>query len=274
MRRLQVWGDPIAHSLSPALHGAAYAALGVDWTYDRRRVGAAGFTRALAGLDASYRGLSLTMPLKSAAHAASVTRDRPALLTGSVNTLLLDAAGPHGFNTDIGGIARDLCEHDVTDVGRARIIGAGATATSALVALGEVGTSDVEVAARRPERAAPLVALGEHLGIRVTVHAVDAVTSWVPLTVAALPGGAVVDERTADTLAATGGMLYDVVYAPWPTDLARAWQRAGRTAVAGEGMLLQQALLQVRVFHHGATDTPLPHEAAVLDAMRRALAAR
>ena len=82
--RLEVWGDPIDHSLSPRLHAAAYARLGWDWTYGRRRVDAAGFAAEVDGLDASYRGLSLTFPLKAAAFAAATTRDRPAELTLSL----------------------------------------------------------------------------------------------------------------------------------------------------------------------------------------------
>ncbi|HWT32945.1 MAG TPA: shikimate dehydrogenase [Microbacterium sp.] len=269
--RLQVWGDPIAHSRSPQLHAAAYGVLGLDWHYDRRQVDEASFPAALAGLDASYRGLSLTMPLKGVAHTAARTLDRRAQLTGAVNTLLLTAGGPHGFNTDVGGIVRDLAEHDVHAVAEARIVGAGATATSALVALAELGAGRVRVCARRPDAAAPLVRLGEELGVRVAVEPLGAAaTSPVALTVSALPGGASVDERTAGRLAAAGGLLYDVVYGHWPTDLARAWQRAGLPAVAGAGMLLQQALLQVRVFVQGDPSSPLPHEDHVLQAMRDA----
>lgn len=269
--RLQVWGDPIAHSRSPQLHTAAYRVLGLDWRYDRRQVDEASFPVALAGLDASYRGLSLTMPLKAAAHAAARTRDRRAELTGAVNTLLLTPGGPHGFNTDVGGIVRDLAEHGVSAVADARIVGAGATATSALVALAELGAERVRVIARRPDAAAPLARLGAHLGVRVVVEPLEAAASSpVPLTVSALPGGAAVDESTADRLAAAGGLLYDVVYGHWPTDLGRAWQRAGLSAVAGTGMLLQQALLQVRVFVQRDPASPLPHEDDVLQAMRDA----
>lgn len=269
--RFQVWGDPIAHSLSPRLHRAAYAAMGVDWRYDRRRVDADAFAGVLAGLDADYRGLSLTMPLKAAAFAAAATRDRRAQLTGAVNTLLLDETGPHGFNTDIGGLVRDLHEHGLGGAERVRIVGSGATATSALVALAELGVARVDVAARHPERTGTLTALGERLHVTVAAHRMDAPHDDVPLTLAALPGGASVPAPIADALAGAGGTLYDVVYAPWPTDLARAWARTGRRVVAGRGMLLQQALLQVRVFHHDDPDAALPGEAAVLDAMRAAL---
>jgi shikimate dehydrogenase len=268
---LQVWGDPIAHSRSPQLHAAAYAALGLDWTYDRRQVDEASFGAALAGLDEAYRGLSLTMPLKGVAHAAARTLDRRAQLTGAVNTLRLSADGPHGFNTDVGGIVRDLAEQGVSAVSEARIVGAGATAMSALVALGELGAEGVFVAARRTEAAAVLVGRGEEIGMRVRVEPLDAPTSGeVDLTISTLPGGAAIARRDADALAASGGLLYDVVYGHWPTELARAWDRAGGRAVAGSGMLLQQALLQVRIFVQGEASAPLPGEDDVLQAMRDA----
>ena len=270
--RLEVWGDPIAHSRSPQLHAAAYDVLGLDWTYGRRQVGEESFAGELAGLDDTWRGLSLTMPLKGVGFAAAVDRDRRAELTGAVNTLLLDRTGPRGFNTDVGGILRGLADEGVTAVPTARIVGAGATATSALVALAELGAREVEVVARRPEAVEPLVRLGVRLDLDVTAapFAASALRN-VPLTIATLPGDAPVADATADALARSGGLLLDVVYGHWPTVLSAAWERAGGTARSGLGMLLHQALLQIRIFRHGDPDTPLAEEARVLAAMRRAL---
>ncbi len=270
--QLAVWGDPIAHSRSPILHAAAYRVLGLDWTYARRRVDAGEFTAALGDLDASWRGLSLTMPLKTVAHEAAATRDRRAELTGAVNTLLLGPDGPHGFNTDVGGIVRALADEGVTSLETARIVGAGATATSALVALAELGASRVEVVARRPTAVAPLEAVGEQLGVTV-VPVPLAVHSYapVPVTIATLPGDASVAAPAAAALAA-GGRLVDVVYGHWPTALSSAWEAAALPARSGLGMLVHQALLQVRVFTSGDVDTELPHEAEVLAAMRQSVA--
>lgn len=270
--RLEVWGDPIAHSRSPQLQLAAYRALGLDWSYERRRVDEVSFGAQLDALDDSFRGLSLTMPLKGAGFAAAVTRDRAAELTGAVNTLLLTAGGPHGFNTDIGGIARDLGEHGLDAPGAARIVGAGATATSALVALGDLGVQDVEVVARRPEAAASLLDLGERLGMRVAVSPLSAdAFRATDVTISTLPGDAPLDPVAAERLAAAGGLLYDVVYGHWPTALAQAWGSRGGDAVWGLGMLLHQALLQVRIFTAGDPATPLPDEERVLEAMRAAV---
>ncbi len=270
--RLEVWGDPIAHSRSPQLQLAAYAALGLDWSYERRQVDEASFGGQLRSLDSSFRGLSLTMPLKGVAYRAATTRDRAAELTGAVNTLLFTADGRHGFNTDIGGIARDLREHGLDAPASARIVGAGATATSALVALDELGVERVEVVARRPEAAASLVALGERIGIGVTVArlAADAFRA-ADVTISTLPGEAPLDPVVAGNLAEAGGLLYDVVYGHWPTTLAQAWKSRGGEAVWGLGMLLHQALLQVRVFTTGDPGVPLPDEDRVLAAMRAAV---
>lgn len=268
--KLAVWGDPIAHSLSPRLHSAAYDVLGLPWEYGRRRVSEPQFGVALAELDAAWRGLSLTMPLKTVAARTATTLDRRARLTGAVNTLLLAEDGPHGFNTDVGGLVRTLTEQGIADVHAGRILGAGATATSALVALAELGARRVEVVARRPEAAASLRGLGEALGVLVEVATFDVAPGQVDVTIATLPGGTELGEAS-HRLAARGGALVDVVYGDWPTPLARAWVDAGNVAFSGRGMLLHQALLQVRAFVSGDPDADLTDEPAVLAAMRDAL---
>lgn len=269
--RLEVWGDPVAHSRSPQLHAAAYRVLGLEWTYGRRRVTAESFAAELSSLDAGWRGLSLTMPLKGVAFAAAATRDRRAELTGAVNTLLLDEAGHRGYNTDVGGIVRAMGEQGVDTVDDARIVGAGATATSALVALVELGARRVEIVARRPEAVEPLSELGRRLGVSVTAAPFAHGFAPVDVTIATLPGDAPIDGTAADALAAAGGPLMDVVYGHWPTVLSAAWGRAGLPSSSGLGMLLHQALLQVRVFVAGDAEAPLEDEAAVLSAMRAAV---
>lgn len=266
---LAVWGDPIDHSRSPELHGAAYAALGLDWHYGRRQVDAAGFPAALGGLDASWRGLSLTMPLKEVAFAAASSRDRHATLTGAVNTLRLGPDGPRGYNTDVGGLARALRREGIDAPDTARVIGAGATAASALVALAELGVRRVEVTARSPQKAAPLAALGAQLRVAVTTAKLgDPTPAAVDVTVGTLPGGTDLPDATANALAAVGGTLLDVAYAPWPSSLAARWQAHGAPASSGLSMLVEQALLQVRIFVAGDVAEALPQEEAVLAAMR------
>lgn len=270
---LAVWGNPIDHSRSPDLHAAAYVVLGLDWAYGRRQVTAADFDRELQGLDASWRGLSLTMPLKEAAFAAAVSRDRHAALTGAVNTLHFSADGPRGFNTDVGGLGRALRRQGLDGVGTARIVGAGATAASALVSLVDLGAAQIEIAARSPQKAAPLVSLGDELQANVTVRGLDDADSYRPVdvTVGTLPGGTVLDEPISTALATGGGELFDVGYSPWPSALAVQWQAQEKAAASGISMLVEQALLQVRIFVAGDPAAELPNEAAVLAAMRAAV---
>ncbi|MEX8059744.1 shikimate dehydrogenase [Microbacterium sp. 16-032] len=270
-RRLAVWGDPIAHSRSPRLHAAAYGVLELDWEYGRRQVDEEGFDSAWRSLDPDWRGLSLTMPLKHAAARDAISLDDDARLTGAVNTFLLSEDGPRGFNTDVGGLARALDEFGVREPDAIRVLGAGATATSAVVAAARAGARTVEVRARRPEAAAPIAALGDDLGVAIQVAALDQpLLAPVDATIAALPGGTDLG-RVADDLASVSGPLVDVVYGGWPTPLARAWERAGGEAHDGLAMLLHQALLQVRVFVGGDPGVAVEREAEVLAAMRTAL---
>lgn len=270
---LAVWGSPVAHSRSPELHAAAYAVLDLPWSYVRREVDAEGFDDALAELGTQWRGLSLTMPLKERAFAAAGRRDRRAELTGAVNTLRLSSgAPPHGINTDVGGLVGALRELDVASPDVARLIGAGATASSAIVALGELGTRRVDVCARRLVSIAPLVSLGDRIGVDVHPYPLGTTPhAAADVTISTLPGGTVLAPELVDSVAAAGGPLLDVAYSPWPSALADAWSERDRKAMSGLTMLLHQALLQVRFFVSGDVEAVLPDEASAFAAMRSAL---
>lgn len=273
MTKLEVWGDPIAHSKSPQLHSAAYTALGLDWAYSRRQVSKAEFGANITAIGDDFRGLSLTMPLKERAFALASVRDERSLATGSVNTLLFETDGVRGYNTDVGGFLGALKENGVEAVETARIIGAGATAASALVALVEAGAQSIEIIARSPEKAADLLASAEKLGVRASASPFDGAdrSAQVDATIATLPGGTEIDQRGAIALADTGGVLLDAVYAPWPTQLSVAFSEAGKNASSGQLMLLHQAVLQVRIFVNGDVTRPLESEDVIMAAMRRAL---
>ena len=270
---LAVWGSPVAHSRSPELHAAAYGVLDLPWSYSRREVDAEGFDAALAGLGPEWRGLSLTMPLKERAFAAASRRDRRAELTGAVNTLRLSPdAGPHGVNTDVGGLVGALRELGVSAPDVARLIGAGATASSAIVALGELGTRRVDVCARRLVSIAPLVDLGDRIGVDVHPYPLGTPPhAAADVTISTLPGGTVLAPELVASVADAGGSLLDVAYSPWPSALAEAWSTGGARVMSGLPMLLHQALLQVRFFVSGDVEASLPDEHAVFAAMRSAL---
>lgn len=265
--RLAVWGDPIAHSRSPRLHAAAYERLGLEWEYGRQRVDAAGFAAALAALDGSWRGLSLTMPLKEVAHDAADHLDAHARLTGAVNTLLLGESR-QGFNTDVGGIVDAFAHARAGTVQDVRILGAGATAASALVAAVELGARRAEVRARRPESAERLQRIGGALGIPVTVVPFAAPAADVAATIATLPSGTVLEPSVSAPLSASGGVLFEAAYAPWPSALAAGWDDGA--VISGFEMLLYQAVRQIRIFLYGDQDEPLPEEDVIVAVMRSA----
>lgn len=274
--RLAVWGDPIGHSRSPALHRAAYRVLGLDWEYDRRQVDAAEFDDAVAGLDPTWRGLSLTMPLKERAFDRAEILDDDARLTGAVNTLLLGAQ-TRGFNTDVGGLASALLEAGLGSSRRARILGGGATARSALVSLLRLGVADVEIVTRRAAQADELVGFAERIGLRATPAILDGALRPAPvdLTVSTLPGTVALTDAVAVALARQGGALFSAAYAPWPTALVQTWTaQSDAPVISGLEMLLHQAVRQIRIFRDGSPDRELPDEPGILAVMRTALAER
>lgn len=277
-RRLAVLGSPIAHSKSPALHRAAYRALGLDWQYDAIEVRAGELASFIAGLGPEWRGLSLTMPLKQDVIPQLTELDRVASATTAANTVLFGRADDRrtltGFNTDVTGLVRALADAGITRATHVTLLGAGATARSALVAAAELGAEWVEVIVRTPSKAQPLVDLGHGIGLIVTVADLSSIGSaerQTDLVISTLPGGPVLAAEFPAELR-RHAMLFDVSYSPWPSALARSWEAAGGTVRSGLGMLLHQALIQVRVFVSGDPFEPLPDEDAVLEAMRGALA--
>jgi shikimate dehydrogenase len=270
--RLAVLGSPIAHSKSPALHRAAYDLLGLDWEYTAIEMGGAGLAEFLDGRDASWRGLSLTMPLKQDVLPLLDEVDELATLTNAANTVLLTDGVRRGFNTDVGGIVRALGDAGCEQVGHGVLVGGGATAASALAAMAELGAATVQVLLRRPEAGASIVELGARLGLRVEVLPIAGLATLeeADLVVSALPGGA--DPGVVASAALRrSATLFDVAYAPWPTRLVSQWLEEDGIVVHGLEMLLHQAVLQVRIFTSGDPFQALPDEAAVLDVMRRSL---
>ncbi|MEU4037676.1 shikimate dehydrogenase [Streptomyces collinus] len=271
-RRAAVLGSPIAHSLSPVLHRAAYDALGLtDWSYDRFEIDEAALPGFLDGLGSEWAGLSLTMPLKRAVIPLVDEISETAASVDAVNTVVFEEDGRRvGDNTDIPGMVAALREHGIEEVGSAAILGAGATASSALAALARICTGEVVAYVRSETRAAEMRRWGERLDVELrTADWADAGRALsAPLVIATTPAG------TTDALAAAvpecPATLFDVLYEPWPTELAARWSMFGGAVVSGLDLLVHQAVLQVERMTGQA---PAP-----LDAMRqageKALAAR
>lgn len=288
--RLAVLGSPIAHSRSPQIHQAAYKVLGLDWNYTAIECRAPELEARLAASGPEWRGFSVTMPLKEEARRLSLVLDPVAEESGVVNTLLRltshdTAATWAGFNTDVDGLAAALSEagHDLSHT---VILGAGATAVSAVLAVRLLGVKTVTILARRPEAATTLAA--RFAGVAGADHASNMhcvgyglndprlkeepeLLSGASTIISTLPGHAAKDIDLPEVLLSVP--LFDVAYDPWPSPLADRWRAHGSSAHSGIGMLVHQALRQLRIFLNGDPALPLEREQEVLDAMRRAAGA-
>ena len=269
-RRCAVVGSPITHSLSPALHRAAYAELGLDWTYDHVLVDSAGLEEFVEGLDASWRGLSLTMPLKRTVVPLLDTSDDWVRLSGVANTLVLDEGSRHGFNTDIPGAVAAMHERMPTPPRSAVVLGGGATATSVLLALAELGCTTARVLVRDPARAEETIAVvsAHQHAPELSVETLDGLSRVeADLLVTTIPASA----QTPDLLTACAGVpaVFEVVYDPWPTPLARAVLEEGRLLVAGLDLLAHQAVGQVQRMTGRTVSVDLLREAGADELARR-----
>ena len=270
---LAVLGSPISHSKSPAIQRAAYGVLGLDWTYEAIEMTGAGLGEFIGGLDDRWRGLSLTMPLKRDVLALLASRHPLVDLVGGANTVLLGTDGPRGFNTDVQGVVESFAGVGVSSLGYVHLLGAGATAASALVAVAQLGATRVLVSARCPESAGGNVDLGTPHGVDLVVgpRGLRASSRIVPdAVVSTVPGGQN-DLVFAEPIRA-GSVLFDVAYDPWPTRLASDWMSAGGTVISGLDLLVNQAVGQVRLFVAGDQFAPLHNEPEVIAAMRAAVA--
>ena len=269
--RLAVLGSPIAHSLSPDLHRAAYRVLGLDWSYEAVEIGRDGLADFVRSGDETWRGLSLTMPLKVEVFPLLTEVSELARETGSANTVVFERSGRRGFNTDVYGLRRGFERHGRSSLSSVLILGGGATAASGLVAARQLGADTVFVGVRAPERAARLVEVGRAQGIDVQVRRLDQliqIDEALDAVISTLPNGAAVDV-VLDPDAIRTAALFDVAYSPWPTPLAASW--TGETVIGGREMLVLQALAQVRIFVGGDEERVLDREDEVLAAMLAAV---
>ena len=256
--KLGVVGSPIAHSKSPRLHSAAYGVLGLRWAYSAIEVPKGSLADTVRQLDATWRGLSVTAPLKDEAHELAAQLDDDARLTGAVNTLLVKSR--RGFNTDVDGIVGAFATRRVRNIRRASVIGGGATAASAVVALHRMGAAAIDVRLRSPERAASLQPIADALGVELQVAHLDEPVHDAQAIVSTLPASAAVIPAIEG-----GGTILDADYAKGASRYE--FDHEGRV-ISGLEMLAHQALTQVRIFVGGDPARALPNEARVIEAMR------
>ena len=278
--RAAVLGHPISHSKSPALHKAAYAHLGVALDYSAIDVTEEALPAFMARVredlrqGEGWRGLSVTMPLKSGMvrevdEVRGVARE-----LGVINTVAFERPAPGdtsgatrlvGYNTDVAGIVNALRHAGAPSAPTAVVLGGGGTAAAAIAALQELGAPDAKILVRDVSRAAEARAAAAAIGLPIRVlplagaaadvAGADVVISTLPpraadplaeeLAKLFAPGA---DGPSRDTAGVTPGVLLDVAYDPWPSRIASAWQEAGGTVIPGLEMLIYQAVEQVRHF--------------------------
>ena len=266
-----VIGSPIEHSLSPVIHRAAWAQLGIDgWEYHRLEQDTDSLPGFIAGLGADCAGLSVTMPCKQAVMPLLDVIDPLASAVGAVNTVVPSSGVLAGFNTDVTGIAsavRRACSlAGCSAPSSALVLGARATASSALAALGELGITSSTVAARRFGGPGSVVAAASRLGVTIEqvlwsdAEAVDRAASSADLIISTLPASAA-DPLAERLRVREGQILLDVVYSPRDTALRRAFESAGGVVAEGTDMLVFQAGAQVQLMTGRSPDTCVMREA-------------
>ncbi|MEO5313051.1 shikimate dehydrogenase [Pseudarthrobacter sp. CC12] len=272
--RAAVLGHPISHSKSPALHLSAYGQLGAGISYTAIDVTEAllpAFMRQIRD-QPGWRGLSVTMPLKTAMLDEVDEVRGVAGTLGVVNTVTFEESAGSvktvGSNTDVTGIVNALRHAGTKAAPSAVILGGGGTAASAIAALQELGTGTVQVFVRDASRTSEVRSAADSLDVALEIRPLAAAarpTAEADVVISTLP------PRAADGLAAeiaalktrTPGVLLDVAYDPWPSLIASVWQAGGGAVVPGLEMLLYQAVEQVRLFTRRGEDV----NAAVIDVM-------
>ncbi|TDD68374.1 shikimate dehydrogenase [Jiangella aurantiaca] len=269
MTRCAVLGSPIAHSLSPVIHRAAYGHLGLDWEYTAHEVSEGELPGFLAELGPEWRGLSLTMPLKRVALDLATTASDVAATVGAANTLVRrDDGGWDADNTDVPGVVATLREAGSDVTGPVCLWGGGATAASVLAALAFLESGPVHVHVRSAARAGSALAVAAALGhpAEPAPWAVLPACADAGVTVSTAPSGAL--DELAPTLVAgiedaAGRVLFDVVYDPWPTPVAAAWRAAGGAVASGLDLLAHQAVGQLRLMTGADVPVDLLRSAAL-----------
>ncbi|MFM6971071.1 MAG: shikimate dehydrogenase family protein [Rhodoluna sp.] len=271
-------GSPVAHSKSPAIHTAAYRVLDLDWSYSRNEVTKGSLASFLSKLEDDWRGLSVTAPLKNEANKLATKLDEYSKITGSTNTLIRNSVdGWDGYNTDIFGIVQAIQSKSSSAILSTLIVGSGATAHSAIVAVSTLAPlSDLRIYARNSRTRRAAIKFAKSLGLnakRALFFETSAAGS--DLVISSVPAHAmdeIADKLKKRHLWHPSGILLDVSYSPWPSKLAELWQSSTKPVISGLDMLIWQAIAQLRLFLNSNVQEPLPNEIAVLEAMRVATA--
>lgn len=252
-------GSPVSHSVSPQLHNAAFAAVGLDWCYVPLPVAtepAARIGEAVRGLRAlGLAGANVTVPHKQAVISYLDTLTQSAQAIGAVNTIRVEADGTLlGDNTDARGFIMDLTSYDVTLTGkRAMVLGAGGSARAVVHGLAEAGCSAITILNRTLAKAASLAEVTQPFFPQCTVQAgqlpgsIKAHAASADLIVNCTSLGMTPHVETTpwptDVSLRSGQTVYDLVYNPAHTRLLQQAEVEGAQAIGGLGMLIWQGAI-------------------------------
>ncbi|MDO5729108.1 MAG: shikimate dehydrogenase [Actinomycetaceae bacterium] len=263
MKHAYVIGSPIAHSLSPVLHNSAYRETDLDYEFMRQEVTEHDLEQFMSQLSEEVIGLAVTMPLKQRIIPLLDVVEPLAQAVGAVNTVVPSGRVLAGFNTDVYGIVEALRESGSADERpEAVILGARATASSALAALGELHVGATTVIARSFAGPGSITLAEARLGVstthlpwRDTERAISTLER-ADIIVSTLPAG-IADHWAELFTPRSDALILDAAYDPWPSKLAQKATSAGAQAVPGSLMLLHQARRQFELMtgHEAPTAT-------------------
>lgn len=263
-----VIGSPVRHSLSPALHNAAFAASGLDWRFVAFEVAAGRAQAAVAAMQLlGIGGLAVTMPHKADVAAVVDELDPAAVALASVNTVVLRPDGStFGASTDGDGFVNALAAEDFAVAGkRVVLLGAGAAARSIIDALGRAGATAISILNRTAETAAEAARLAAvaHVGALTDVEEADLLVNTTPMGMAGQSESASLPLPAS--LLRTDLAVADIVYHPLDTPLLQAARAVGAHAFDGLGMLIHQAALQQHMWTGVTPDVRVLREAAMVE---------
>lgn len=252
--RYGVAGWPVAHSRSPKLHAAAYAALGIEAVYQRLPIPPELFEQTVTALPQSgFRGINVTLPHKQAALALAYTADSAASEIGAANTLTFDAAGIAAANTDAPALAAALADATAGQAaGTALVLGAGGTARAAVWALADAGY-EVTIWNRTGRRGAELATA---FGVDAIEALPDVLDRWQVVVNCTTLGMSPGDPSSTGAASLRGvGVAVEFVYGPQPTRFAALAREAGCRTIEGPELLARQGALSFA--HWFGVDPPL-----------------
>lgn len=243
MIRAAVLGSPISHSLSPALHRAAYEALGIEGRYEAIDVSAKHLRGFVSGMDDSWTGLSLTMPLKEEILKIADEIEPIALKIRSANTLVRSAKGWRASTTDVNGFIQALASHVSEDTQAVTILGSGATARAAVAALDGPGKR-ITVIHRSKNREGAMRDAASLATMKFLEWGADLVESDVLIN--ATPSE-VADPYAERLHGRVSGIFMEALYNPWPTKMLQKWRTLDGLAIDGLELLVHQGIDQVEL---------------------------